>query len=203
LDKACVQGFPNVFSLRQFLHLILKPKRSTVQIVILPKVRTIILIALAAVLLIIGILALRPLFMPQPEITATGLPADAQAAVNAVTAFCTFDYTESSDLWATRVCAYASEAGCRAIQDYFAPAVQAMVQENAIQSGCTVEPVRLVADKGDVHIWQVAVSMDNPWPGLDAPVQDVFVEVEKVGVRWLMNRILFEQETEQLITPTP
>jgi hypothetical protein len=174
-----------------------------VQIVISPKVRTIILITLAAVLLIIGILALRPLFMPQPEITATGLPADAQAAVNAATAFYTLDYTESSDLWATRLCAYATEAGCRAIQDYFAPAVQAMVQENQIQSGCTVEPVRLVSDKGEIHIWQITVSMDNPWLGLDAPVQDVFVEVEKIGDRWLMNRILFEQEIEPLITPTP
>jgi hypothetical protein len=174
-----------------------------VQIVISPKVRTIILIALAAVLLIIGILALRPLFIPRPEKTVTGLPADAQTAVNAATAFYTLDYIESNDLWAARLCAYATEAGCRAIQDYFAPAVQMMVQENEIQSGCTVEPVRLVANKGDIHIWQVTVSMDNPWPGLDAPKQDVYVEVEKVGVRWLMNRILFKQEIEPLITPTP
>jgi hypothetical protein len=175
-----------------------------VQIVISPKVRKVILITLAAALLIIGLLALRPWFIPQlEEATATGLPADAQAAVNAAKAFYTLDYSEDIDLWATRLCAYSTDAGCRAVQDYFAPAVQAMVQENQVRSGCTVEPVRLIADKGDIHIWHVTVSMDNPWPGLDAPVQDVFVEVEKVGGRWLMNRILFEQETEQLITPTP
>jgi len=174
-----------------------------VQIVISPKVRKIILVTLVVALFIISILAIRPLIIPQTEEIATGLPADAQAAVNAATAFYTLDYTESGDLWATRLCAYATDAGCRAIQDFFAPAVQAMVQKNQIQSGCTVEPVRLVADKGDIHIWQVTVSMDNLWPGLDAPTQDVYVEVEKVNSRWLMNRILFEQEIRRIITPTP
>jgi len=175
-----------------------------VEIVISPKIRKILLITLAAALLIIGLLAFRSLFIPRPEeVTATGLPADAHTAVNAAKAFYTLDYSEDIDLWATRLCAYATEAGCRAIQDYFAPSVQAMEQKNQIQSGCTVEPVRLVADKGNIHIWQVTVSMDNPWPGLDAPAQDVYVEVEKVNGRWLMNRILFEQEIRRIITPTP
>lgn len=173
------------------------------QIVISSTVKKIILITLAAALLFIGILALRPLFIPRPEVSETGFPADAQAAVNAATAFYTLDYTEDSDLWAARLCTYTTEAGCLVIQNYFSPVVWAMVQKNQIQSGCTVEPVRLVADKGDIHIWQVIVSMDNPWPGLADPVQDVFVEIEKVSGRWLLNRILFEQEIERMITPTP
>jgi len=173
------------------------------QIAISPKVRKIILIILAAALLVIGILAFRPLFNPEPDISETTVSADAQAAVNAVTAFYTLDFTEGSDLWTARICVYATEAGCRAIQNYFAPVVNAMVQDNQVQSGCTVTPIRLISDKDDIHIWQMSVSMDNPWPSLDAPVQDVYIEVERVGNLWLMNRILFEQEVDQLITQEP
>jgi len=173
------------------------------QIAISPKVRKIILIILATALLAIGILALRPLFISQKETSETDSPADAQAAVSAVTAFYTLNYTEGNDLWTARVCAYGTEAGCRAIQNYFAPIVQAMVLDNQVQSGCIVTPIRLIADKGAIHIWQVSVSIDNPWSGLDAPVQDVYIEVEKVGNLWLMNRILFEQEVDQLINQEP
>jgi hypothetical protein len=66
-----------------------------------------------------------------------------------------------------------------------------------------VIPIRLVSENGNVHLWQVRVTLTHPWPGLDKPVQDVFVEVEKVKDSWLLNRILFQQEASQFITPTP
>jgi hypothetical protein len=78
-----------------------------------------------------------------------------------------------------------------------------MFQENKVQTGCTVVLVRLVSDKGHLRVWQVSVSIINPWPGLEDPKQDAFVEVENVNGLWLMNRILFQQEVGNFLTPTP
>jgi hypothetical protein len=133
----------------------------------------------------------------------TGFSPDAQSAIDAATAFYTLDYTANPDLWATRVCALATETGCRAIHAFFAPSVQAMVQENKVQTGCSVVPVRLVSDKGHHRIWQVNVTITDPWPGLEKTTQEAFVEVEEVNGVWLMNRILFQQEDGNFSTPTP
>jgi hypothetical protein len=64
---------------------------------------------------------------------------DAQAAVNAVTAFYTLNYTAGFDLWLTHVCATATDAGCLAIKDYFPPEVQATMEKRLIQTSCTAE----------------------------------------------------------------
>ena len=125
-----------------------------------------------------------------------------KAAVNAVTAFYTLDYTSSPELWISNVCAYATKKAATAIRSFFAPIVQTQVQSYQVQTGCNVQPIRLVEDDGDIRIWQVSVTLDHPWAGLDAPTQDVFVEVAKMHGGWLMNRILFEQEVERFINST-
>ena len=173
------------------------------QIVISPKVRKILIVLAAIALLVAGFFAIRPAFMLRPAAASTGPSSDAQAAVNAVTAFYTLDYTEDIGLWSTRVCATATEAGCRAIQNFYAASVQAAMQEHQTQTGCTAEPVRLVSDANHKRIWQVRVSLDHPWAGLDTSSQDVYVELSEAGDKWLMTRILFQQEVERLATPTP
>jgi hypothetical protein len=163
------------------------------------------------VLMLLGVIAIQgivifavyPLLENSRSVGTTGSSLDAQAAIDAATAFYTLDYTANPDLWATRVCALATEAGCRAIHAFFAPSVQAMVQENKIQTNCTAIPVRLFSDKGHLRVWQVSVAIINPWPGLDDHEQDAFVEVENVNGLWLMNRILFQQEIGNYLTPTP
>lgn len=172
-------------------------------IVIDPKVKKILIATMAVALMVIGMVSLRPLFVPHPQTRTTSISPDAQAAVNAVTAFYTLDDTENPDAWVMRVCAFTTEAGCRAIGNFYAPVVLAMVEKNHIQSDCTVVPVRLVTENGNLRIWEVSVTMNHPWPGLNTLRQDVFVEVENVNGNWLMNRILFQQEIGKFITPTP
>jgi hypothetical protein len=163
------------------------------------------------VLMLLGVIAIQgivifsvyPLLENSRSVGITSTSPDAQAAVKAATTFYTLDYTANPDLWATRLCALTTEAGCRIIHAFFAPSVQAMVQENKVQTGCTVVPVRLVSDKGHLRVWQVSVAIINPWPGLVDPKQDAFVEVENVNGLWLMNRILFQQEVSKFLTPTP
>ena len=173
------------------------------KIAIHPKAKKVLIILGAIAVLGIAIFAAWPLFHKHPVVPAQGASPDAQAAVDAATAFYTLDYTADPDLWATRVCTHTTEAGCRAIQGFFAPTVEAMVQENKVQTGCAVVSVRLVSDKGHLRIWQVNVTITDPWPGLENPVQDAFVEVEELNGIWLMNRILFQQEINDYLTPTP
>ena len=172
------------------------------QIVISPKVRKILIVLAAIALLVAGFFAIRPAFMSQPAAASTGPSTDSQAAVNAVTAFYTLDYSQGIELWEARVCATATEAGCRAIQNFYAPAVQATMQEHEVQTGCTVQPIRLVSEAEHTRIWQVQVSLDHPWPGLETSAQDIYVELSDVKGKWLMNRILFQQEVERLVNPT-
>jgi hypothetical protein len=168
-----------------------------------PKAKKVLMLLGVIAFLGIAIFAVYPLLENSRSVGIKGTSPDAQAAIDAATAFYTLDYTANPDLWATRVCALTTEAGCRAIHAFFAPSIQAMVQENKVQTGCTVVPVRLVSNKGHLRVWQVSVAIINPWPGLEDPKQDAFVEVENVNGLWLMNRILFQQEVSKFLTPTP
>lgn len=173
------------------------------KIVFHPESRKILIAILITAVLAIVFLSLRSAIFPHPSVSETSLAPDAQAAVNAVTAFYTLDYTASPELWISNVCTYATDKGCNAIRTFFAPTLQSQEQVFHIQTGCSVQPVRLVEDDGDIRIWQVNVTLDHPWDGLVAPSQDVFIEVAKEhDGRWLMNRILFNQEKERFTTPT-
>jgi hypothetical protein len=173
------------------------------QIVLNPKVKKVLIAILILVLVAIVFLVLRPALLAEPAVSANQQTPDALAAVDAVTAFYTLDSAESSELWAARVCAYASEQGCAIVRTYFAPTIQILLQENSIQTGCTVLPVRMAAEDGDKRIWQLSVTLDHPWENLDTQTQTVFVEMAQGSGQWLMNRILFEQEAERFLTATP
>jgi hypothetical protein len=173
------------------------------KIVFHPEVRKILIAILITAMLAIVFLSLRSAIFPHPSVAETDLAPDAQAAVNAVTAFYTLDYTASPELWISNVCANTTENGCNAIRSFFAPTIQAQVQKYQVHTGCNVRPIRLVEDDGDIRIWQVSVTVDHPWAGLETVTQDIFVEVIKEHGEWLMNRILFDQEIERFMTPTP
>ena len=171
------------------------------QIVIPKELRIILIILFAVALLIIGFLAIHPLQPKLSPATTIGMTPDAQAAVNAASAFYTLNYTAGIDLWSARVCATATDAGCHVIREFFAPAVDAMMKKHQIQTACMATPVRLVSENDQKRIWQVRVSFDHPWPGLSASTQDVYVELANANGKWLMDRILFQQEVEHLPTP--
>jgi competence protein ComGC len=172
------------------------------KIVFHPGARKMLIVLPIIVVLAIIFLSLRSAIFSHPSVSETDLAPDTQAAVNAVTAFYTLDYTKSPELWISNVCTYATDQGCNAIRSFFAPTIQSQVQNYQIQTGCNVRPIQLVEDDGDIRIWQVSVTLDHPWADLKAPTQDVLVEVAKVHGGWLMNRILFEQEIERFTTPT-
>jgi len=118
---------------------------------------------------------------------------DAQAAAKALTAFYTLDYTEPVGQWQERVCALTTQGGCQIIQAFFAPAVRKVVDANQVKTGCTVQAVRLVEDKGDTRTWLLEVTLDKPWPG-EKPTIQVYAEVTRINDTWLLNSILFDQE---------
>ena len=125
---------------------------------------------------------------------------DAQAAVKALTAFYTLDYTEPVNQWQSRVCALTTPDGCQLIQALFGPAVRKVVEANQVKTGCSVQAVRLVEDKGDTRVWLLEVTLDKPWPG-EKPTMQVYAEVTRINDTWLLNRILFDQESARFATP--
>ena len=173
------------------------------KISIQPKAKKALIFFGAIVILVIVVLAIVPLLHRDSAMPEGGTTPDAQAAVIAASAFYTLDDTVDPELWATHICAYSTEAGCRAIKNFFAPSVEAMVRKNRIQTGCVVTPLRLVSVRGNARIWLVSVTIITPWPDLKNPIQRVYVEVEKMNGIWLMNRILFQQEAIAYLTPTP
>jgi hypothetical protein len=172
------------------------------KIVINPKARKALIVIVILVVIAIVLLSLHSVIFPIHEVSETGVAPDAQAAVDAVTAFYTLDYTSSPEFWISKVCSFSTDQGCNGIRSFFAPAIQNQVQNYHVQTGCSVLPVQLVEDDGNIRIWQVSVTLDHPWVGLDVSTQDVYVEVAKVESGWLMNRILFKQEIERFATPT-
>jgi len=163
------------------------------------------------ILLLLGIvsalgilfLALCPVWFPSVPAPMPVLSPDEQAAVDAVTAFYTLDYTADPDLWAVQVCALSTEIGCQAVQEFFAPVIQTVVQDNRVQTGCVVTPIRLVTINENSRIWELQAVLDHPWSNLENTSEQVFVEVAEDDDTWLMNRILFEQEAEYLPTSIP
>ena len=118
---------------------------------------------------------------------------DAQAAAYALTAFYTLDYTEPVGQWQGRVCALTTPDGCQLIQAFFTPTVRKVVEANQVKTGCTVQAIRLVEDKGDSRTWLVEVTLEKPWPG-EKPTLQVYAEVARINGNWLLNSILFDQE---------
>jgi hypothetical protein len=125
---------------------------------------------------------------------------DAQAAVKALTAFYTLNYTEPVDQWQSQVCALTTPDGCQLIQALFAPTVRKVVEANQVKTGCSIQAVRLVEDKDDTRIWLLEITLDKPWPGETLTMQ-VYAEVAQTNGTWLLNRILFDQETARFNTP--
>jgi len=146
-----------------------------------------------------------------PTFTQTSDPQtapDAQAAADAVMAFYTLDYTEPAEQWTERMCALSSDAGCQAVQNFFTAAVRKTVEDHQVQTGATAVPLYLVEVLEDGrHIWLVQVTLSNPWEGLESATQEVHVEMvqDDATQRWLLNRVLFEQEAlgRYDATPTP
>ena len=160
----------------------------------------------AAVLAIVGITALLvvPVMMTPKSTSTPAIPPDAMAAVKGATAFYTLDYTEPPNLWPLRVCGYTTEEGCKAIREFFASSVQAAIHKYRVQTHAFAKPVQLIVDDGDRRIWKLEVTLTNPWSeGSEGMTQDVYAAVAKEGGRWLLSRILFEQEVAKFITPTP
>jgi hypothetical protein len=126
---------------------------------------------------------------------------DAQAAVAALTAFYTLDYSEPVDQWQGRVCVLTTPDGCQLIKALFVPVVRQVVEANKVKTDCTVQALRLVEDKGDTRTWLLGVTLDSPWPG-EKPTTQVYAEVTQINGTWLLNRILFDQESAHFTTPT-
>jgi hypothetical protein len=146
--------------------------------------------------------------LPGSAIASTETPSayspDAQAAVNGVKAFYTLDYTVLAEQWEAAVCKTMTPDGCRVFQALYAPVVRLVVEQNQVQTGCSVQALRLVEENGDgSRTWLLEVMLDAPWPGV-GPVMPIYAEVVPAGDNaWLLDHILLEEESSRFQTPAP
>ena len=176
-------------------------------------IRAIVWILIIAVILVGAALALRT----QPDLLAkmhdriqgngsasssTQIAGDAQAAATGVEAIYTLDFGESSEQYQERVCKTMTTDGCKFFQTMLVPAIRMTVEQKQVKTGCTVSPVQMVQEDGKSRIWLVAMTLDHPWEGMVNPSQ-LYAEVVQTDGVWLLNRILFDQETARFKTPTP
>ena len=158
-------------------------------LVIHPKLGRIVIGAFLLLLIGTGLVLLWPRFAA-PQAMAEPTPGpDALAAVEAVKAFYSLDYTESPQLWSARVCTYTTEKGCQAIQAFYAPSVRAAVEKYQIQTGCDVETIQLILDDGNRRIWKVQVTLTHPWSELTSPTQYAYVVMTKENSKCLLDRM--------------
>jgi hypothetical protein len=171
-------------------------------------------IVLVAVLLVIAGVAVvilfrpawtRSLFAKPSNFTAPSEDPSAQAVIAGVQAFYTIDYTEPIETWIARVCTVTTSDGCEVIKALYAPTVYTAAQANKVQTGCAATPVRMVEEgtDGKTRVWLMDVTLTQPWPGVQSPMQLYADTVLGEDGIWRMNHILLDQETERFVTPAP
>ncbi len=145
---------------------------------------------------------------PRSAIASTEIPSasspDALAAINGVAAFYTLDYTVPAEQWEAAVCKTMTPDGCLVFQALYAPVVRLVVEQHQVQTGCSVQALRLVEENGDgSRTWLLEVMLDAPWPGI-GPVMPIYAEVVPAGDNaWLLDHILLEEESARFQTPAP
>ena len=171
--------------------------------------KALLILLIAAVLFGAAFLLARKFgLLPRFAIASTETPfaysPDAQAAINGVTAFYTLDYTVPAEQWEAAVCKTMTPDGCRVFQALYAPVVRFVVEQNQVQTGCSVQALRLVEENGDgSRTWLLEVMLDAPWPGI-GPVMPIYAEVVSAGDNaWLLDHILLEEESARFQTPAP
>ena len=136
---------------------------------------TLILFAGAA-LAYIGYRALAPLFADAPS--AANAP-DAAAAVEGVSAFYTLSSTEGIEGWTGRVCAVSTEAGCTLTKSFLAASMNALLQKG-VETTASAQPIKPVDGDETIRIWELTVTLDQPWAGFENP-QTVYATVRSGG----------------------
>ena len=131
-----------------------------------------------------------------------GFDSGRAAAIAGVEAFYSVDYTESSDVWAARLCALSSEPACDFYQNTIMPYVwPEIVSTQTTVIAATDQVVKLadeVADTRDaepMQVWRMNVSLSQPWPQGNGQTEFpayVLVVREKNG--WKFERFLLNDE---------
>ena len=148
-------------------------------------------------------------FLRQRVETSDDVRLGADAAVVGIEAVFTLDHEESEADWLARICAVSTETGCDMVETFFAPSITAMKVEAEAKTGISADALRMVdsgeetdgvADEETVayswEVWEVAVTLDNPWSGAEQ-MNNLFVQVSNEEGAWKFARILFDDEAQR------
>jgi hypothetical protein len=161
-------------------------------------------------LLAIGtVFVLRGTWMPLASSLFEDAPEASEVAEQGVSAFYTIDYSKGISAWVDQYCAVATDEGCRAFADVYAPTFWPAIEQNEITTGCKTNAVAMVDEfiEGsktpfETQIWLVDVKLTHPFDAVSEGQMEVYAVLVRPGGEkaWTFERILFENETQQYQT---
>jgi hypothetical protein len=163
--------------------------------------RTLIILAMTAIVITFGIYALNIFLPTKPQTLASPYTGEDQPALNAaisgVEAFFTLDYHEGRDIWLKKVCEKSTASGCELISrgiDQFWERI------NTSQSVISVkaEPIEKVAENVSEQVWVTVITLSSPLPGSNKTKDQAYISVEKTEEGWMFDRFLMPGEIKAL-----
>jgi hypothetical protein len=152
---------------------------------------------------------LRDTWMPLITSLFEDVPEASEAAEQGVSAFYTIDHSKGIGAWVDQYCEVATDEGCRAFADVYAPAFWPVIEQNKITTGCKTNAVAVVDEfiGGNktpfiTQIWLVDAKLTQPFDATSEGQMEVYAVLKRPegGKEWIFERILFENETEQYQT---
>ncbi len=168
--------------------------------ILLPK-RTLIIIAMTAIIAIFGIYALTVFLPTQPRTQTSSYSSEDQAALNAaisgVETFFSVDFHEGRDTWLKKVCEISTTSGCQIISQGIDPLWERIntSQTVIVAKG---EPIERAAENKSEQVWITAITLSSPIPGSNKTKDLAYVSVEKTQEGWKFDRFLMPGEINAL-----
>lgn len=168
--------------------------------ILLPK-RTLIILAMTALVTIFGINALNVFLPIKPQTQTSPYTSEDQAALNAaisgVETFFTVDYREGKDAWLRKVCEKSTPSGCQFISQGIDPLWERI---NTSQSVITAKaaPIEKVAENSSEQVWMTAITLSSPLPGSNKTQDQAYVTIERTEAGWKFDRFLMAGEIKAL-----
>ena len=167
----------------------------------IPK-RTLFIALALAVVLALGIAAIRALPIPNGDSTLSPDDVEASAAAaRALEAFYHIDTQEGQEVWLGRVCSKITPSGCQFLTLGAGPLWEQLAAAK-VQVTAVVAPEEKLSDTESEQIWRMRITLSEPLPGSDLTEDSAFVLVVKTDAGWLFERFLMAKEIEALESET-
>ncbi|MBI9050038.1 MAG: hypothetical protein JEZ00_11500 [Anaerolineaceae bacterium] len=155
-----------------------------------------------AIVLAIGIIAIRMIPLDRQQKDAVSGQDDqmaSEAAVMAMESFFNIDAKEGKEVWLDRICTISTESGCELLSAG-ADAMWAHYQEENIHISALVSPVKKISETEREQVWQMSILLSAPLPGSNKTEDMAYVVMTKKEGIWKFDRFLLKPEIDSILS---